>query len=87
VLAFPQGFLPGDEVALGEPGGSMPWRFPRDSLRSAIGSLRDDRLHTVLVTNFGCGPDSFLQKHLAGTLGERTPLVLEFDEHRARPAW
>jgi predicted CoA-substrate-specific enzyme activase len=82
VLAFPQGFLPADEVSLTDHGEVLPWRFPRDAMRAAVYSLRDPRLHTVLVTNFACGPDSFVQKYLLDALSDRPPLVLEFDEHR-----
>jgi len=82
VLAFPQGFLPADDVSLTDHGEGLPWRFPRDAMRAAVYSLRDPRLHTVLVTNFACGPDSFVQKYMADALYDRPPLVLEFDEHR-----
>ncbi|MDI7267383.1 MAG: acyl-CoA dehydratase activase-related protein, partial [Myxococcota bacterium] len=82
MLAFPQGFLPADDVSLADHGEALPWRFPRDAMRAAVWSLRDPRLHTVLVTNFGCGPDSFVQKYMADALSDRSLLVLEFDEHR-----
>ncbi|HEY3354352.1 MAG TPA: acyl-CoA dehydratase activase, partial [Polyangia bacterium] len=81
VLAFPQGFLPADQTDLGEHD-VVPWRFPRDAMRAALLAGRDPRLHPVLVTNFGCGLDAFVGKYLTHTLGERAPLVLEFDEHR-----
>ncbi|MBI5477406.1 MAG: hypothetical protein HY906_01040 [Deltaproteobacteria bacterium] len=82
VLALPQGFLPADDVDLTDRGERLPWRFPRDAMRAAVYSLGDPRLHTLLVTNFGCGPDSFVQKYLTDALSDRPPLVLEFDEHR-----
>ncbi|MBI5486171.1 MAG: hypothetical protein HY905_02440 [Deltaproteobacteria bacterium] len=82
VLAFPQGFLPADEVDLTDRGERLTWRFPRDAMRAAVFSLRDPRLHTILVTNFACGPDSFVQKYMLDALSDRPPLVLEFDEHR-----
>jgi len=82
ITAFPQGSLPCDGESLDGRGDLMPWRFPRDAMRSALFALRDPRLHTVLVTNFGCGPDGFVQKYLGEALADRPPLVLEFDEHR-----
>jgi predicted nucleotide-binding protein (sugar kinase/HSP70/actin superfamily) len=82
VLAFPQGFLPAEGMDLTDRGERLPWRFPRDIMRAAVFSLADPRLHTLLVTNFGCGPDSFVQKYLTDALSDRPPLVLEFDEHR-----
>jgi predicted CoA-substrate-specific enzyme activase len=82
VLALPQGFLPADVVDLTDHGEVLPWRFPRDAMRAAVFALADPRLHTLFVTNFGCGPDSFVQKYLTDALADRPPLVLEFDEHR-----
>lgn len=82
VLAVPQGFLPGTEGDTDPDEPDLPWRFPREALRAARWAARDPRLHLVLVTNFGCGPDAFLQKHLASALPHRPALVLEFDEHR-----
>jgi predicted nucleotide-binding protein (sugar kinase/HSP70/actin superfamily) len=82
VLALPQGFLPADDVDLTGRGERLPWKFPRDAMRAAVRSLSDPRLHTLLVTNFGCGPDAFVQKYLTDALSDRPPLVLEFDEHR-----
>jgi predicted CoA-substrate-specific enzyme activase len=82
VLALPQGFLPAEGMDLTDRGERLPWRFPRDAMRAAVYSLSDPRLHTLFVTNFGCGPDSFVQKYLTDALSDRPPLVLEFDEHR-----
>jgi predicted nucleotide-binding protein (sugar kinase/HSP70/actin superfamily)/NAD-dependent dihydropyrimidine dehydrogenase PreA subunit len=81
VLAFPQSFVPADATDLGEHD-VLPWRFPRDAVRAALLAARDPRLHPVLVTNFGCGLDAFVGQYLLHSLGERAPLVLEFDEHR-----
>jgi len=82
VVAIPQSFLPEDECALSEAAGTMPWRFPREAVRTAQWARSDPRLHPVLVTSFGCGPDAFLVRHVSQALPERDLLVLEFDEHR-----
>jgi len=82
VVALPQSFLPLDGIRLPGRAATMPWRFPREALRTALSVADDTRLHPVLVTNFGCGPDAFLLRHLAQALPERDVLVLEFDEHR-----
>ncbi|MBI5534069.1 MAG: hypothetical protein HY898_15210 [Deltaproteobacteria bacterium] len=82
VLAFPQSFLPTTGVDLASTGHDLPWRFPRDAMRTAIWASEDPRLHPVLVTSFGCGPDAFLQKHVAMAARGEHVLVLEFDEHR-----
>jgi predicted CoA-substrate-specific enzyme activase len=82
VVAIPQSFLPEDDIPLPGAAGTMPWRFPREAVRTAMWAERDPRLHPVLVTNFGCGPDAFLVRHITRALPEHDLLVLEFDEHR-----
>jgi predicted CoA-substrate-specific enzyme activase len=84
ILAIPQSFLPVENVDLEAAGHPLPWRFTRDAMAAAITASRDPRLYPVLVTNFGCGPDAFLHKHLANwsAAADRPLLVLEFDEHR-----
>jgi predicted nucleotide-binding protein (sugar kinase/HSP70/actin superfamily) len=82
VVALPQSFLPADSIRLPPSAAAMPWRFAREALRTALAAAADSRLHPVLVTNFGCGPDAFLLRHLAQALPDRDILTLEFDEHR-----
>jgi predicted CoA-substrate-specific enzyme activase len=82
VLAFPQSFLPAGDVDLASAGHDLPWRFPSDAMRTALWASSERRLHPVLVTSFGCGPDAFLQKHIHAALRDDRLLVLEFDEHR-----
>jgi predicted CoA-substrate-specific enzyme activase len=83
VIAIPQSFVSADHIDLESAGNdNLPWRFPREATRVALATAGDPRLDYVLVSNFGCGPDAFLQKHIESSLPDRRILVLEFDEHR-----
>ena len=44
---------------------------------------RDKKLHAVYVTNFRCGPDSFLLNFFEHASGEKPYLQIEIDEHSA----
>lgn len=82
VLAIPMAYLPLRGVRLDERWHDLPWKFPRDMVRAALFTLRDERLFPIIVSNFGCGPDGFTQKHLERVLRGKPHLFLEFDEHR-----
>jgi predicted nucleotide-binding protein (sugar kinase/HSP70/actin superfamily) len=75
-------FLPvaGD---VGEPMQGMYWRSGQRMLSSAYSIARDHRLHAVYITNFSCGPDSFILKHIHREMGGKPWLLIELDEHSA----
>ncbi len=60
----------------------VPWQVNRQQVRALKVTARQPRIHPILVSNFGCGPDAFATKHLERVLGARPRLFLEFDEHR-----
>lgn len=61
----------------------MYWHYGQKILASALAVRRDPRMHAVYLTNFGCGPDSFILHSFASAM-EGTPfLTLEADEHSA----
>jgi predicted CoA-substrate-specific enzyme activase len=83
VLPIPMDFLP---VATPDPTGewaSMYWRYGRQILRAAQIVRADDRLNAIYITNFGCGPDSFLATFFKEIMGDKPALILEIDEHSA----
>ncbi|MCR4437701.1 MAG: acyl-CoA dehydratase activase [bacterium] len=82
ILAIPMSYLPLRSIRLGEQWRDLPWKFPRDMVRAALFTLQDERLFPIIVSNFGCGPDGFTQKHLERVLRGKPHLFLEFDEHR-----
>lgn len=83
VLAIPMDFLPLDSVSPTEEIREMYWRYGQKILCAAKIINEDPRLYAVYITNFGCGPDSFIN-HFYRDLSKGKPhLQLEIDEHSA----
>jgi predicted nucleotide-binding protein (sugar kinase/HSP70/actin superfamily) len=83
VIPIPMDLLPLDDVSLPASHADMFWRSGQDILRAGT-LLRDDpRLHTIYITNFNCGPDSFLLSFFRERMGSKPFLELEVDEHTA----
>jgi predicted CoA-substrate-specific enzyme activase len=80
--------IPMDLLPLGEEeeepeGINMYWNYGQKLLAAARFIERDKRLFAVHVTNFGCGPDSFISHHLKRIMKGKPLLQLEIDEHTA----
>ena len=84
-LVIPMDFLPLDDVELPGDWFNMYWRYGHKILATAEMIARDDRLHAVYITNFGCGPDSFISRFFAERLGGKPFLQIEVDELRGLP--
>jgi predicted CoA-substrate-specific enzyme activase len=78
MLDFKQAKL-GDEALHDE----MYWGYGQKILRAAEIIKRDSRLFGVYLSNFSCGPDSFLMPFFKDIMGEKPCLQLEIDEHSA----
>ncbi len=83
VMAIPMDFLPLDDVSLSEDWWNMYWRYGQNILSAAEIIADDARLYPVYITNFGCGPDSFIIQFFQERLGGKPCLVIEVDEHSA----
>ncbi|HSV27753.1 MAG TPA: hypothetical protein VLH60_07655, partial [Sedimentisphaerales bacterium] len=59
------------------------WKSGQHILRSAELISRDNRLHAIYLSNFSCGPDSFLITFFRDIMGSKPSLLLELDEHSA----
>jgi predicted nucleotide-binding protein (sugar kinase/HSP70/actin superfamily) len=83
VLAIPMDFLPLESVAPSEEIQEMYWRYGQRILAAGKIIKEDPRLYAVYISNFGCGPDSFIG-HFFRDLSKGKPyLQLEIDEHSA----
>ena len=80
VTAIPFDFLPLGEVELPEAFANVVWKNTHDLLRAAVLAMRLG-LPTIMLTNFGCGPDSFGITYLDEILGDHAHLVIEVDDH------
>lgn len=79
VLAIPINYLP---LRFEDVPSDLPWKFSSDILKAARKLREYKGVYPVIVSNFGCGPDAFVLKHLEEDLRDKPYLFLEFDEHR-----
>jgi predicted CoA-substrate-specific enzyme activase len=83
VLPIPMDYLPLESLSPTEEIREMYWRYGQRILTAGKIVRNDSRLHAVYITNFGCGPDSFIS-HFFRDLSKGKPyLQLEIDEHSA----
>ena len=77
--------LPCDALPLeGENGKRhMYWGMGQVILKAARYVARHPRLFGVYITNFSCGPDSFIVGYFRSIMGPKPSLTLELDSHSA----
>lgn len=83
IRCIPMDFLPLDTVRLPEDWKNMYWRYGQKILSAGEIVASDPRLYPLYLTNFGCGPDSFVHKFFRERLGQKPCLLIEVDEHSA----
>jgi predicted nucleotide-binding protein (sugar kinase/HSP70/actin superfamily) len=59
---------------------NMFWNYGRKIIQAAKVVARHPNLHVIYLTNFKCGPDSYIKHYVRGALGQPF-LTLQFDEH------
>ncbi len=82
IVAIPQDFLPLSSVDISD---SWPNTFSRQIQKklAAARIIREDvRLRAVVLTFFGCGPDSFANPFFKDEIGEPC-YIMQIDEHTA----
>jgi predicted CoA-substrate-specific enzyme activase len=80
-LTIPCDMLPLDDVMLPAHYDNVVWKNTRDLMKALVVIRGDKRLFPVLLTNFGCGPDSFFMKYMEAEIGDKPHLILEVDDH------
>lgn len=78
---IPYDMLPAGHVQLPDHYDNVVWSNTRTLLKIVCKIRHDPRLFPVLLTNFGCGPDSFFAKYMESELADKACLVLEVDDH------
>ncbi|NLX03506.1 MAG: CoA activase [Phycisphaerae bacterium] len=61
----------------------MYWKYGQRIIKGAKIVRNDPRLFAVYLTNFSCGPDSFIGTFFKDLMGQKPYLMLEIDEHSA----
>ena len=77
---IPHDFLPEAKEKIVE---HMYWVTGQSILKTATFVKNHPRLFGVFITNFSCGPDSFILGYFRDIMGEKPSLTLEIDSHTA----
>lgn len=80
---IPQEFLDADAVDIYDQFPNMFWRYGQRLVASAHIVRNDPRLFAVYLSNFKCGPDSFIEHFFRSKMEGKPYLQLEIDEHSA----
>ncbi|HNW91774.1 MAG TPA: acyl-CoA dehydratase activase [bacterium] len=80
ITVIPHDFLPTDGR---ESYPHMYWGLGAQILRGTRVAVENPRLFGVYITNFSCGPDSFLLSYFRTLMGNKPSLTLELDSHSA----
>jgi len=80
IMVIPHDFLPSEEYASYE---NMYWYTGHQILASARFIKDHEQLYGVFITNFSCGPDSFIIPYFRKIMGTKPSLTLELDSHSA----
>ncbi|MEW6184431.1 MAG: acyl-CoA dehydratase activase-related protein, partial [Thermodesulfobacteriota bacterium] len=83
ILAIPMDFFPLDQKSEIEESKFHYWRFGQKILGAAEILRNDPRLYGIYITNFSCGPDSFILHFFRDILKGKPYLEIEIDEHSA----
>ena len=82
VRIIPFDMLPFEDQEL-SPEHHMYWALGRNILKAARYVAGRSDLFPVYITNFSCGPDSFLVGYFREIMGRKPSLTLELDSHTA----
>jgi predicted CoA-substrate-specific enzyme activase len=80
INVLPMEVLPLDEEDISEVNPNMYWNSGRRILAAARIVSRNPNLHLVYISNFKCGPDSYIKSFVDEAAGKPS-LVLQFDGH------
>ncbi|MCK5649957.1 MAG: CoA activase, partial [Gemmatimonadetes bacterium] len=62
---------------------NMSWAAGHDIIRASRFVKKHPQLFAAFITNFSCGPDSFLVGYVRDIMGNKPSLTLELDNHTA----
>ncbi len=80
LVIIPHDFLPNEEFSSFE---NMYWFSGQQILKSARFVHKHPQMFGVFITNFSCGPDSFILSYFRKIMGTKPSLTLELDSHSA----
>jgi len=80
VNVIPMDFLPLNNVDISEINNNMFWSYGRKILQAAKFVRQYPNLHIIYISNFKCGPDSYIKHYIREASGKPF-LSLQFDAH------
>ncbi len=80
LITIPYDFLPFENEYCDK---DMCWAIGQDLMKAAAYVKLHPQLYGVWVTNFSCGPDSFLLSYFRDIMKSKPSLTLELDSHTA----
>jgi predicted CoA-substrate-specific enzyme activase len=83
VLAIPMDFLPIQDIEIANDWTNMYWKYGQRVLKAGKFIRNHPQLNALYITNFNCGPDSFLTVYFKKLMGAKPSLIIEIDEHSA----
>lgn len=81
VVSIPMDFLDLDRIQIPLEEETINWRSGQRIVKAAKIIREDPRLFAIFITNFNCGPDSFILHYFREHMGGKPFLELEVDEH------
>jgi predicted CoA-substrate-specific enzyme activase len=83
VVPIPLDFLPLDSINPRRYSDRPYWLYESKHISGAAITASDPQLYGLVLTNFGCGPNSFVTKIVEDIMGGKPLGQLEIDEHAA----
>lgn len=83
VTPIPMDFLPLDSVNPKDYSDRPYWYYETKQIAASDLTAKDPQLFGLVLTNFGCGPNSFILRLVEDIMGSKPLGQLEIDEHAA----
>jgi predicted CoA-substrate-specific enzyme activase len=83
VVPIPLDYLPVNSIDVSKYTDRPYWSYEQRMMAAADIIVKDPQLFGLALTNFGCGPNSFILKELEDIMGSKPMGQLEIDEHAA----
>ena len=81
-IPIPMDFLPIDKIDELD-WDNMFWKYGQKILAAVKIIRKNPHLNALYITNFSCGPDSFISTFFKKSMGDKPMLQIEIDEHSA----
>ena len=81
VNVIPMDFLPLRGVDITDVNENMYWNYGKKILQAAKIVGKKPNLHIIYITNFKCGPDSYIKQFVREASDGKPFLTLQFDGH------